>query len=134
MRSQLDPPPLMMQVNRCEICLEPQTLHASGLPREAVELLRTLLVLQRFVLAVPLSAYDFCFESMDFRKVLRPCADLLLDVFSSSRVRQMLAAVTATGAPDATSESRPPNVSDVCDRFSQLVRGLSDELSQLLSA
>ncbi|KAJ8559045.1 hypothetical protein ON010_g8403 [Phytophthora cinnamomi] len=67
MRSQLDPPPLMMQVNRCEICLEPQTLHASGLPREAVELLRTLLVLQRFVLAVPLSAYDFCFESMDFR-------------------------------------------------------------------
>ncbi|KAJ8578334.1 hypothetical protein ON010_g871 [Phytophthora cinnamomi] len=201
-------------MNRCQICLEPHDMLTNSLRCDIIELLRPVLMLQHFLLSVPLDAFDFYFDDMDFRiqhrwlaktvltdprqplhrsanavartlvdqmtstfslamfvpgqsfssrpsstavltavslptatpartpareqpaggstlsdptphsqMVLQSCADLLLDVFSSLRVRQMLAvAVNAT------------LLTEGCDRFSQVVQDLVDELSQLLAS
>ncbi|KAE9001005.1 hypothetical protein PR001_g18636, partial [Phytophthora rubi] len=63
--------------------------------------------------------------------VLRSCADLLLDAFSSLRVQQILSAMLITGQ----AEGRPISLlSDLCAQFEQLVADLFEEFAQLLAA
>ncbi|GMF57737.1 unnamed protein product [Phytophthora fragariaefolia] len=188
---------------RSQLCHEPHTTHSSALHRGTMNTIRPLFVLQHFFRVVPLDAFAFYIDQMDFRirhrwlakitpkdprqpgavanslvaemastfslasflpghsksarrqrpatitsatkaysessdptlrshMVLQACADLLLDTFSSGRVRQILAAALAT--PVASGEVGLSGQSDACAHFCQLVRDLSDEFSHLLIA
>ncbi|OWZ03416.1 hypothetical protein PHMEG_00024860 [Phytophthora megakarya] len=66
--------------------------------------------------------------------VLRSCADLLLDVFSSLRVRQILMSAFDT-RPSARESARayPVSMMESCSKFSEVVADLSKEFSQLLT-
>ncbi|KAJ8578330.1 hypothetical protein ON010_g869 [Phytophthora cinnamomi] len=204
---------LASRANRCRLCLEPHDMRANSLRRNTMELLRPILILQRFLRAVPLGAFDFYFDTMDFRiqhrwltkiaptgpsdwptnaaasavvagiassfslakfvpsqnfhsrrspaaappspttaqarkqtaggsapsgptphgqMALQSCADLLLDVFSSLRVRQIL--VAAVNATVVAGGEGSPSLSGACDRFGHLVQDLVDEFSPLLAA
>ncbi|KAL4159421.1 hypothetical protein PRNP1_005181 [Phytophthora ramorum] len=70
--------------------------------------------------------------------VLRSCADLLLDAFSSQRVQQILTAAIKISATNqeveaAASTCTPTGVAS-CEQFSQLVADLYEELAQLVAA
>lgn len=62
--------------------------------------------------------------------VLRSCADLVLDAFSSLRVQQILSAATQADSEAATSTPLPES----CARFDRLVGDIFEEFTQLLAA
>ncbi|KAG7380190.1 hypothetical protein PHYPSEUDO_007644 [Phytophthora pseudosyringae] len=70
--------------------------------------------------------------------LLRSCADLLLDAFSSPRVQQILLSATEIAAPSPApgfDERRHlPSPFESCEQFCEIVSDLSEELSQLLMA
>ncbi|KAJ8550296.1 hypothetical protein ON010_g10775 [Phytophthora cinnamomi] len=64
--------------------------------------------------------------------VLRSCANLLLDAFSSSRVQQILSSIGGIRV-DAGASQNVRTVSESCELFGQLVADLFDEFTHLLA-
>ncbi|KAE8972594.1 hypothetical protein PR003_g10059 [Phytophthora rubi] len=62
--------------------------------------------------------------------VLRSCADLLLDAFSSIRVQQILASI---GAIQVDTEEQACTDSESCEQFGQLIADIFDEFTHLLA-